>query len=178
MDNARSPFYKDVAIIRFNPDEDQNKLSELGPSVQVVTDNGLMYIFQKKSNDVYWKTINSIQTNVKSKIGCGIPITVKFYAKIDRQNPDETIIYDFRSFGEDMFLIRNDEEKYCLKQAYKIAFYIQKLYQFEIIKMKCEYVKDENNTIWLQHVSEIFVRPNVAAKLLADQQIKSIQKIN
>ena len=108
-----------------------------------------MYIFQKKANDGQWKTINSIQTNVKSKIGCGIPITVKFYAKIDRVNPDEAIIYDFRSFGEDVFLIRNDEEKYCLKQAYKIAFYIQKLYQFEIIKMKCEFVKDENNTIWL-----------------------------
>lgn len=45
MDNARSPFYKDVAIIRFNPDQDQNKISELGSSVQVVTDNGLMYIF-------------------------------------------------------------------------------------------------------------------------------------
>jgi hypothetical protein len=51
VDNARSPFYKDVAIIRFNPsnpDENEGKmadLSELGPSVQVVTDTGLMYIF-------------------------------------------------------------------------------------------------------------------------------------
>ena len=52
MDNARSPFYKDVAIIRFNPSstegENEGKmaeLAELGPSVQVVTDTGLMYIF-------------------------------------------------------------------------------------------------------------------------------------
>ena len=45
----------------------------------------------------------------------GSPITVKFYANIDRNNPDETIIYDFKSFGEDMDLIRNNEEKYCLK---------------------------------------------------------------
>lgn len=35
--------------------------------------------------------------------------------------------------------------------------------------MKCEFVKDENNTIWLQFASEIIVRPNAAAKLLADQ---------
>lgn len=82
----------------------------------------------------------------------GSPITVKFYANIDRNNPDETIIYDFKSFGEDMDLIRNNEEKYCLKQAYKICFYVSKLYQYEIIKMKCEFVKDDNNTIWLQYV--------------------------
>jgi hypothetical protein len=74
-----------------------------------------MYIFHKKSNDNYWKTVNSIQTNVKSKIGCGMPITVKFYAKIDRHYPDETIIYDYKSLGDDVHLIRNDEEKYCLK---------------------------------------------------------------
>jgi hypothetical protein len=46
VDNGRSPYYKDVAIIRYNPDcENDGKMAELGPSVQVVTDNGLMYIF-------------------------------------------------------------------------------------------------------------------------------------
>jgi hypothetical protein len=33
VDNTRSPFYKDIAIIRFNPDEEKTNFSELGPSV-------------------------------------------------------------------------------------------------------------------------------------------------
>ena len=104
--------------------------------------------------------MNNIQTNVKAKIGCGSPITVKFYAHIDREDHDATISYDFREIGEDVDLIRHDEEAYCLKQAYKICYYVSKLYQYEILRMKCEFVKDENATIWLQHASDIWVRPN------------------
>jgi hypothetical protein len=108
-DNLRSPFYKDVAIIRYNPDDEPGKIKELTPQVQVVTDNGLLQIFQKKANDGFWKSISSIQTNVKSKIGCGSPITVQFYAKMDPKKADASIIYDYKQFGDDMSLIRNDE---------------------------------------------------------------------
>jgi hypothetical protein len=143
-------------------------VARLSPSVQVVTGNGLTYIFQKKANDNFWKTVNNIQTNIKAKIGCGSPITVKFYAHINREDIDSTIEYDFRALGEDVDLIRNDEETYCLKQAYKMCYYVSKLYQYEILRMKCEFVKDDNGTIWLQHVSDIWVRPNLAAKKQAE----------
>ena len=34
--------------------------------------------------------------------------------------------------------------------------------------MKCEFVKDENGTIWFQYASDIWVRPNVNAKKNAE----------
>lgn len=97
-------------------------------------------------------------------IGCGYPIIVNFYAPINKQSPDDTIHYDFKNFGEDIMLIQNDEEKYCLKQVYKICFYVQKLYHIEVLTMKCEFVKDHNGTIWFQYAQEIKTRNNFREK--------------
>lgn len=77
-------------------------------SVQVVNDTGFMNTFLKRANDVYWESVSCIQTNIKSKLGCGVPIIIKFYAPIDVDDPDAEIIYDFRSLGEDHLLIRTD----------------------------------------------------------------------
>ena len=96
-----------------------------------------------------WKKISCVTTNVKSYIGCGFPYIIHFYAKIEDQLTPETIIeYDYQSFEDDVELIQTNPERYCLKQVYKMCYYIQKLYYIEIIKMKCEFVKDDNNTIW------------------------------
>ena len=146
--------------------------------VQVVSDTGLMSVFTKRANDDFWKTISCIQTNVKAQIGCGTPIIVRFYAPLDREDPGKQIEYDFRSLGEDEDLIKNDEQRYCLKQAYKICFYVSKLYQCEILRMKCEFVKDHNRTIWFQYAQDIWVRPNMHAVKATEDQAQRIRKIN
>lgn len=87
-------FIKKEGVFSFGSKSSQQMgadITQLSPSVQVVTGNGLTYIFQKKANDNFWKTVNSIQTNIKAKIGCGYPITVKFYAHINKEDIDETI---------------------------------------------------------------------------------------
>ena len=109
----KSIFYRDVALIRF---KDEN--------VQVVTEIGFMNTFNKRQNDPEWANINCIQTNIKSKIGCGVPYIIKFYAPIDVNDKEAEIIYDFKQFGTDEDLIRSDEYQYCLKQCYKMAYYI------------------------------------------------------
>ncbi len=38
-----------------------------------------------------WKTIACIQTNIKSKIGCGTPIIIKYYAPLDENDPEQEI---------------------------------------------------------------------------------------
>ena len=63
------------------------------------------------------------------------------------------INYDFRKLGDDEDLIKYDEQKYCLKQCYKMCYYITQLYQIEILRMRCEFVKDHNRTIWLRYAS-------------------------
>lgn len=35
-----------------------------------------------------------------------------------------SINYDYKSLGEDIDLLKTDKERYCLKQAYKMCFYI------------------------------------------------------
>jgi len=57
-----------------------------------------------------------------------------------------------------------------------MCFYISKLYQFEILRMRCEFVKDENNSIWFLYASDIWVRPNTTAQLAIEQQLAAIKQ--
>jgi hypothetical protein len=74
-----------------------------------------MNTFLKRANDDYWKTVSCIQTNIKSKLGCGSPIIIKFYAPLDAIDSETEIYYDYKSLGTDEDLIRKDEHQYCLK---------------------------------------------------------------
>jgi len=57
-------------------------------------------------------------------------------------------VYDYRELGADAELIRAGEDhKYCLKQCYKMCYYIQKMHNHEILKMKAEFTKDDNGTV-------------------------------
>lgn len=67
-----------------------------------------MSTFQRRANEGYWKTVSSIQTNIKSKLGCGTPIIIKFYAPLDNEDPEAEITYDYKGLGEDEELIRRD----------------------------------------------------------------------
>jgi hypothetical protein len=87
---------------------------------------------------------------VPARTGFGKAITVEFYAPIDFANIHAEIKYDYRSFGEDIDLIMSNDYKFCLKQCTKICYYIQKLRGFEILKMNCEFVKDDKGTIWFK----------------------------
>ena len=45
-----------------------------------------------------------------------------------------------------------------------MCYYITKIYQYEILKMKCEFVKDIHGTIWFYHASQILARQNMLAR--------------
>lgn len=67
-----------------------------------------MSTFHKRANDDYWKTVACIQTNLKSKLGCGTPIIIKYYAPLDYEDSDAEIVYDYKSLGGDEDLIKKD----------------------------------------------------------------------
>jgi hypothetical protein len=81
----RSVYYKDVALIRETVTEEEKEYFDGNKDniLRIVTDHGFMNIFQKRAAHDYWKSVIYIQTNVKSRIGCGSPIVVKFYAPLD-----------------------------------------------------------------------------------------------
>lgn len=91
-----------------------------------------------------------LQTCVKrvGKINMDSPIVVNFFAPINLDEPLGPITYDYAALGGDEELIRNNEERYCLKQVYKMCYYVAKLHMCEILRMRCEFVKDYHGTIW------------------------------
>lgn len=86
---------------------------------------------------------------------------VHFFAPIDKIRPYGEIKYDFRKLGSEENLIKSNERMYCIKQCYKMCYFVSRLYHIEILKMQCEFVKDYNGTIWFNNATNIFVRPNM-----------------
>lgn len=94
---------------------------------------------------------------MKSKLGCGTPILIKFYAPLNLEDASTDIDFDFKSLGEDEMLLKNDEYMWCVKQCYKMCFYIQLVYKIEVLKFKAEFSKDENGTVSNQNMCSLFL---------------------
>jgi len=112
-----------------------------------------------KKTDALFENLVYVQTCIRSKSGIGEPITVTFYAPMNLQNIEDEIRYDYNSLGEDVELLKASEELFCLKQCYKMAYYMSKLHKIELIKFRAEFFKDENETIWFSYASQIVARP-------------------
>ena len=108
-------------------------------------------------NDDYWTRVELIHTTVKSKIGIGEPITINFFAPINEAKPNDEIEYDYKTqFPHDYYMIYNNrEEAYCYKECLKYCDYISKVKGYEILRMKVEFIKDENGFIWLFYARNI-----------------------
>ena len=96
---------------------------------------------------------------------------------MDSKNVEANVSYDYRSLGEDIELLQEDEMKFCLKQCYKMGYYAQRLHNKEILRMRCEFLKDENGTIWFSFADKIVVRPLKTHKE-ATFQVKRVKYIN
>lgn len=58
--------------------------------------------FRRRANDDFWKTVDCIQTSVKSKTGIGHPVFLQFYAPINEKLPTLDIDYSaFKSMADD-----------------------------------------------------------------------------
>lgn len=92
--------------------------------------------------------------------------------------PSDPIAYNYRNLGDDVELIQTDQFKYCLKQCFKMAYFIAKLHEIEILRMQCEFLKDDNKTIWFSFADQIVFR-RIKSKnddQLATKQISYINK--
>jgi hypothetical protein len=70
-------------------------IKEMGHNiVYCVNMRGLEEFFHVRQNDRIWKTIDCIQSNVRTTTGVGIPIIVNFFAPVNKSRPDDLIHYD------------------------------------------------------------------------------------
>ena len=113
----------------------------------------------RRQSDPKWLDVRSIQTCIKSHKGIGNPIYINFFAPIDISNKDAEINYDLRKFPSDeVLLMKKDQRDYCLKQCFKICFFVSKAHGYEILRMKALFLLDDNGVIWFSDCSRIEVR--------------------
>ena len=60
----------------------------------MVRDTEFINDFRRRANDDYWKTIDCVQTIVKSKTGIGHPIFILFYAPMKEDKVHLDINYE------------------------------------------------------------------------------------
>ena len=142
--------------------KEKKKTEAIIDQIEVCNENDFRNYFNIPKSDHFWQTINFVQTCVKAKKGFGKEFVVEYYAPLDVAKPEDEIKYDYRSLGDDVDILSTNEYKYCVKQCYKMCFYVQKIYNIEILRMKCEFLKDENNSIWLTYASNISTRSRLS----------------
>ena len=145
-------------IVRLWPDEESgedNIQEDRVEDIEVVCHTDLeKYSYTYIDN---WKRVRYIQTCIKTRTGIGKPIVIQYYAPMPTVKQGErhaTIKYDFRGCGDDFTMIKDgDDYGYCIKQCVKMCFYIQKIHNIDILKMRCEFAKDDNGTIWFTYAN-------------------------
>lgn len=81
---------------------------------------------------------------------------VNFEAPADADLPDEEIDYDYKSLPADIDLLAHGEDMvYARKQCLKYCYYIQKVHGYEVLKMRADFFKDANGTIWFFYAHDI-----------------------
>ena len=155
--------------------KDRKALASSENAVNVMDGTACLAMFTRDNqfSKKYWKKefvkVDSVQTNIRAQIGCGTPVFVHFFAPLNIQKYTEHVNYDFRKFGEDEQLLSQKENRaegernFCLKQCYKMAYYVQKLYKYEILQMKALFSKDIHGTIWFTYAHDIYSRPCIDA---------------
>lgn len=58
-----------------------------------------------------------------------------------------------------------------------MCYYVSKLYSMEILKMKCEFLKDDNDSIWFTFAYDIYTRP-IKGREVEKSKITQLQQIN
>ena len=137
-----------------------NQKTSKKANIELLTDHAFSRAFDDSTKSLAHgiKLYNSVQTCLKSKRGIGEPIIVKFYAPMNMSDTSGKVEYNYRSLGDDVELIQTNQFKYCLKQCFKMAYFIAKLHDIEILRMQCEFLKDDNKTIWFSYADQIVFR--------------------
>lgn len=162
------PLKKEVIILRHQvgrneeSDDQRSNDSHTATALELLTMPEFTDKFGSRSLHQH-KSVRYIQTGLRSKTGLGTPFSVQFYApKPELQHYGDcaaTCDYDYKRLASDYELLKQARDsEYIHRQCLKICYYIRKMHDIEVLKMKCEFAKDINGTVWLQHASEIYAR--------------------
>lgn len=176
--NAGVEYGKETACLRYmsrhrdNDLEDVFNDDEMG-ALKVMNENEFTGLMWQRSGSTIWKTICYIQSTLKCKKGIGESF-VHSYSFVD-VDPTEIIKAgnEENEETEEILFVEN-RNKYCEYIFKKIYYLFEKYLKIIILHIKGEFLKDDNNRIWLIHASNIIAEDAPAEE---DTEVKEIKPI-
>lgn len=87
----KSAHFKDAGMLRF-----------VDGSVKVANEAEFINEFRRRANDSFWKTLECIQTAIKSKMGLGKHYFVPFKVELkDKTSVNCELKYNYKKFGKE-----------------------------------------------------------------------------
>ena len=87
---------------------------------------------------------------------------LQFYAPLDERTDKlaaKEVNYDHKQLPEDLQLLQEKQyTELAVKQCLKMCYYLQKVRNIEILQMKAEFLRDENDNIWFTFAKDIQIR--------------------
>ena len=99
---------KDIAIVRYALDPEKYKQRTIGDNCQVVNEQTFLAIMNKSKKNDYWKSVECIQTCLKTSLGIGHHFIVQFEAHPNKKDPFEPLDYQHSKFKSDEYLIKKN----------------------------------------------------------------------
>ena len=96
---------------------------------------------------------------VKDALGVGKSTIVNWFSPINLTSPEREIDFEYQHLPNDLTLLTQEKySDYMHKQLLKICHYLQKVRHIEILQMQAEFLRDENNNVWLSYIKDVHYR--------------------
>jgi len=151
---------KDVAVVRLMNKGSDNDKSEITPqdeegSLRVMNENDITSLMWERASSHFWKTICYMQTVLKVSKGIGESFVYDYVTK----NKSEDLNYE--ELKEAALQEKSEFTNRllgCELVCKKIAYYVALASRLEILRMRVEFLEDEDKELWVIHSTRIQVR--------------------
>lgn len=157
---------KEIACLRYMASNTTNDIEEFScydedGALKIMNENDFMGLLWQRPSSNLWRTIAYIQSLLKCKNGVGESFIHKYhFDEFPKLLDPESDFSDSSEF--DLFL--QSPSKYSELIFLRLYFYLNKHLNIKLKSIQGEFVKDENNKIWLVHASLIDFTGKIAEK--------------
>ena len=152
-------YSKETACIKYMSKGRDNELEEVlskdeNGATRVMTESEFTELMWERSGSVFWKTVAYIQSVLKCRKGIGESFVYSYdFDRVDSAQAIRAGLEDNEEYEEQLYL--ENTNKYFEYIFMKLYYYFEKYLSLMILHIKGEFVRDDNNRIWLINASDI-----------------------
>ena len=170
---------KETACMRFMTRGRDNDLEDVytedeNGALKIMNENEFMGLMWQRSGSNIWKTISHIQSTLKCKKGIGESF-VHTYSFKDHSPSDLIRAGNDENEEIEESIFQESQAEYCDYIFNKIHYLFEKYLKIIILQIRGEFVRDDNNRIWLIHASNILAQDAPAIENSPVQESKTIK---